>query len=83
MADTLTPERVERDLADEHQGRKLDHFFPFPLDHMNDHRHRQRGEPDQKQRRKKGHQRTRLSFCRMTRNLNSAWSSGVRVSNNA
>ena len=72
VPDPLAAERVEGDAAHEHQGGKLDDLLPLALDHVDDDGHGERPEPEQEQRREKCHQRTRLSFSRVARNLNSA-----------
>ena len=71
VPDALPAERMEGDLPHEHQRRKLDVFLSFALDHVDDDRYGDRHQPEQEQRRQQTHQRTRFSFSRIARNLNS------------
>ncbi len=53
VPDPAAPHRLVRDAPQEHQRRKLDDLLPLALDQVEQHRHRQSGEPDQKERREK------------------------------
>jgi hypothetical protein len=72
MADTLTPQGMKWDFADEHQGRKFDEIRPLALNHMNQHRHPEGRDGCEEQWGQKRHQRTFVILWRIARYLNNA-----------
>jgi hypothetical protein len=50
VANPPAPHGLVGNPLQEHQRRKLDDVLPLALDQVNDHRHRQRREPEQEQR---------------------------------
>ncbi len=71
VADLLPPHRAIRDPFEEHQRRKLDELVALAVNQVDQHRHRQRGEAEQQEGGKKGHQRILIIRSRAERNLNS------------
>ena len=62
VADAPPPDRLVRNLAQEHQRRELDHTLPLALNQMNQHGNGERAKADEHQRCDKSHLTTN---CRL------------------
>ena len=73
VADPLSFHRLIRDTLQEHERRKTQHSLPLPVREVNEHRHRESGEPEKEPGGEQTrHQRTRMSRSRLLRKSNSA-----------